>query len=692
MNHTNTKPKNRFTSYVNDIKAVNGSEDACHVSLEPKLLRGELQVESAPVHMYSPATKITENGGILGLLAVTNFKLTFIPNAPIEDQAAYQDNNFLGKYDVTLNNIDVIYYVNDRKRKKIVPQQNIPSKIEALHVICKNFRFLIFSFKETASNLGFKIASALARFAFPTKQDLSFGYIFKENYYRTVKPTVTMFNTKNDWSRELIRCGATEWQVLCSPSDGENSSLLPCFFVIPKCSNVERYLENAKSFYDCRTAFWVYGYGNASLIRMAELKSSITDTSVENITLELIRKCDPEKKELKILNLSDILPSVQDVQRGYMKFRELCTPDTPHKFLVQDAKYYSLLEKTSWLFYVSLCLKCSNEVAENLRADTTVVLRENNARDMCCVISSLSQILLDPHFRTIDGFQSLIQKDWVALEHPFVERLGHVYNGSSEEQSPLLLLFLDCVWQLLQQFPEEFEFSQTYLTTVWDSAFLPIFDTFQFNTEYERSQATKDSQLILRPVWDWNEQFMEKDKVFFTNPFFVKKQENYRKSIALPPNAVLLPGFEKKQSRFTLDPAQMNKSSIPKDRYLQPKCHIANLEVWQQCYHRWIPILEIKNGGFPQIELFHRLILSNISKLQRCIETGDYEDLPNELRDITPTNSPIRPYNMPAINSFFPFSTNTTDTSNLTDILTSSNELLMEGSIMDRLSIAQLPD
>lgn len=152
------------------------------------------------------------------------------------------------------------------------------------------------------------------------------------------------------------------------------------------------------------------------------------------------------------------------------------------------------------------------------------------------------------------------------------------------------------------------------------------------------------------------------------------------------------------------------------DKYLEPKTGISDLDIWQQCYHRWIPILEIKHGGFPQIDLFHRLILSNISKLQRAIETGDFDDLPDNIiklsptkmkatklstsstsssslsssNDITPTNSPSK--QMPIVHSFFPFSANINDSSQLNDILTNSNELLTDGSIMDRLSIAQLPD
>ena len=37
-------------------------------------------------------------------------------------------------------------------------------------------------------------------------------------------------------------------------------------------------------------------------------------------------------------------------------------------------------------------------------------------------MSSLVQLMVDPHYRSISGFESLIQKEWVALGHPFTTR------------------------------------------------------------------------------------------------------------------------------------------------------------------------------------------------------------------------------------------------------------------------------
>lgn len=694
MAEIKTKSKKNFTSYL-DSEALNGSEQ---VILNPKLLSGELEVARARnVLLFSPTSKIKDDNGIPGVLVITNFKLSFLSFDDSDASSVYQDNVFLGKNDVTLSNIDIIYQINDRKKRLVAPNVKILSKLDVLHIICKNFRVFKFGFKRSEVGKGKHIAEALAKFAFPNRHNLLFSYNYKENYYNILR-NVPMFNKKVDWSHELLRCGATGWRVLSRErEDNIPERTLPMHYVIPKTVTEIEYIKLAESFNRSRAAIWVYSLENASLVRMAELIPTITDTKPENKMLELVRKCDPTMKQPSIMELNKVLPSILEVQASFLKLRELCTPDCSRQFMVQDVRFYTLLDKSCWLFYVSLCLKYSNEAATKMRNRETVVLQESEGRDMCCVISSLTQILLDPYYRTLNGFQALIQKDWVSLGHPFSDRLGHVINSDTTEQSPLFLLFLDCTWQLIQQFPEEFEYSETFLTTIWDSAFLPLFDTFQFNSEHDRQYAHKNEQLILRPVWDWGEQFSDKDMVLFANPLFKKPPEQSRKSMAfLPPTAIPLPGLHQTGSRMTMHVPQTTAvaSQLPEERFLEPQTTIRDLELWTQCYFRWQPLLEIKNGGYPQVELYNRIILSNISKLQQALQSNDIDDLPiplNESDDVingVNVNGPT----MPSISSFFPFSGNNSNSNELTDILTQSYDLLTDGSIMDGLSISQIPD
>lgn len=50
------------------------------------------------------------------------------------------------------------------------------------------------------------------------------------------------------------------------------------------------------------------------------------------------------------------------------------------------------------------------------------------------------------------------------------------------------MLFLDCVWQMINQYPAAFEFTETYLTVLSDSMWIPLFSTFLFNSSKQRSQ------------------------------------------------------------------------------------------------------------------------------------------------------------------------------------------------------------
>lgn len=50
----------------------------------------------------------------------------------------------------------------------------------------------------------------------------------------------------------------------------------------------------------------------------------------------------------------------------------------------------------------------------------------------------------------------------------------------------MFLLFLDCVWQILRQFPCSFEFNEQFLIMLFEHAYASQFGTFLGNNENER--------------------------------------------------------------------------------------------------------------------------------------------------------------------------------------------------------------
>lgn len=76
------------------------------------------------------------DNGLLGVLFITNFKLSFLPSDK-DQNTTYQDNVFLQRYEITMSNIDRVYQIVDRKKRLLDAYSKISSRLEELHIICK---------------------------------------------------------------------------------------------------------------------------------------------------------------------------------------------------------------------------------------------------------------------------------------------------------------------------------------------------------------------------------------------------------------------------------------------------------------------------------------------------------------------------------------------------------------------------
>lgn len=62
-----------------------------------------------------------------------------------------------------------------------------------------------------------------------------------------------------------------------------------------------------------------------------------------------------------------------------------------------------------------------------------VFFLEESGCDFSCVVSSLVELMADPHYRSISGFENLVQKEWVAYGHHFTTRHGLVPLSTEED-------------------------------------------------------------------------------------------------------------------------------------------------------------------------------------------------------------------------------------------------------------------
>ncbi|CAH0558932.1 unnamed protein product [Brassicogethes aeneus] len=607
---------------------------------QTKLLDGETTVSTANnVMLFN--TLSDKKKGTYGILTVTTFKLSFACASDNGLDNFHQQNLLLGMNDICLSSIATIYQTGERTKKKLIPGQNISGKIKELLIICKNMRSFEFSFKDSEKDGGKTTANALIHHAYPKRHSLLFAYDYLEPYVKSpqLAKEVTMFRKKEDWSRELRRTKCENWRISDLNQNYQTSPYLTQSLIVPLSISDFSLIKSVEHFNNRFCPVWVWGTAKgAALVRMADLLPAISDSKYENELFEHIRKSHPDLKQPIIINLNCI--SSKDVQASYLKLRDICVPDSSRMFKRQDFKLYGLLDNSKWLALVSTCLGFAVEAADCLHKKvTTVVLQEGNGQDTNCIISSLCQIILDPYFRTKPGFQSLIQKEWVSLGHPFAYRLGHIHD-KDVETAPFFLLFLDCVWQLQLQHPAAFQFSETYLTTLWDSAHITLFDTFIFNNDHQRMMAESGttngaSKLVLRSIWDWREQFSESDLIFFANPLY---QDNYQ-------------------------------------QILEVKHGISSLEIWSQCYFRWLPELEIKNGGRPVLDLYNRILVNEILNLRhgQADANGRYLKNIDEQMDL-----------LKKVNSFFPFS------HNLFGQTSASSNIFLSSDVLDTQSVFNL--
>lgn len=104
--------------------------------------------------------------------------------------------------------------------------------------------------------------------------------------------------------------------------------------------------------------------------------------------------------------------------------------------------------------------------------------------DRTSQLSSLAQLLLDSYYRTFEGFIVLIEKDWISFGHQFALRNGiNCCSSFYDEYAPIFLQWLDCVHQLVYQFPSAFEFNVDFLVYLADQNYSGTYGTFIYNCE-----------------------------------------------------------------------------------------------------------------------------------------------------------------------------------------------------------------
>ncbi|XP_036392007.1 myotubularin-related protein 4-like isoform X2 [Megalops cyprinoides] len=182
--------------------------------------------------------------------------------------------------------------------------------------------------------------------------------------------------------------------------------------------------------------------------------------------------------EVKFMGMANI----HSIRSSFQSLRAVCSQ------IPDPGSWLSALEGTRWLQHLSVMLKAATVVCSAVeREGRPVLVHCSDGWDRTPQIVSLAKILLDPYYRTLEGFQVLVETEWLDFGHKFGDRCGH-QEGTEDtsEQCPVFLQWLDCVHQLLRQFPCLFEFNEAFLVKLVQHTYSCLYGTFLCNNAKER--------------------------------------------------------------------------------------------------------------------------------------------------------------------------------------------------------------
>lgn len=209
------------------------------------------------------------------------------------------------------------------------------------------------------------------------------------------------------------------------------------------------------------------------------------------------------------------LPNIHTIRKSFQALRSLCSSS------VDQTSWFQALDATRWLSQISSLFRAAVRCASALENEARPVLVHcSDGWDRTPQLTSLTQLLLDPYYRSFEGFQVLVEKEWLHYGHKMADRCGNPFaNADPNERCPIFLQWLDCVHQLLLQYPCHFEFNTSFLVKLARHTYSQLFGTFLCNSLMERKKYEVQAQT--RSVWT----FLRQNPRKFRNLLFSKRDE-----------------------------------------------------------------------------------------------------------------------------------------------------------------------
>ncbi len=402
------------------------------------------------------------------------------------------------------------------------------------------------------------------------------------------------------------------WRVSKLNQYYELCDTYPSLLIVPRAVNDDtvRQASKYRSRHRIPTLCWRHRKTGAAMLRCSQpcsgLAGNHSETDEKLISSSHAANPSNAKKRFMIIDARPLLNAVANQMKGkgyevvneshytccdpveFMNIGNIHVMRKSLALLLSDCQAIEMglscgLEgMDEWFGHVSLVLQAAAKVSTLMHVDgRSTLVHCSDGWDRTPQITALSQIMMDPYYRTWYGFQVLVEKEWISFGHKFADRCGRV-KGTHEE-SPIFIQFCDCVFQMMTQFPTAFEFNSQYLAWIVEHLFSNWFGNFLGNNLRENYEELKVRTGSFS-IWEC----ANANKSRFLNPRYDDMDSEY----------VLIPSCD-----LTVDASAADLSKVTAGTSLRRHC--GDIVLWSDCY--------LKHASWVMTDLPHQYIIDPVS-------------------------------------------------------------------------------